>query len=768
MIPTNSSGTTNGCDNISSNCVIWQGPDISCIDLCNGDSISEVTSKLATKVCDLITNGVTSNPSLTGLDLSCLNISGTTPTTLVPVLQAMVTQICLNVGTGQSVPGTGGGGGGSQLRLNQSSNLPVTNQVTNDLPIMTLPACMQYNDANGNPVTQLRLDLFATLIAQQVCTNLASIATINSTLTSYSSRLNILEACVLPCSNAVVEAQIVPTCIPASNVGVLTNVSVVVLALETAFCTQRTATGNPSAINAAIGQTTITGTSTSLTESSVSYGSITGWNNSPTSLAQSTQNAWVVVDDMYTAIQALQKQVPTGCDAVTFGYETTTVLNAEGFITDVVFNFTKSSIPSSYTDSAGFTKITITDGLGASLNTTVSVAALQNSSSGYTFPVSTINTQQNLSILINFSVTDGSDTCTADQSSVVTGIVPCITLQAANISPVTTTAATITFMQSLGTTAVYKIDILNASGIIVSTYTQNNPAGTVSHVFTGLIPGTTYIVNISVTFGGVTNTCLANAIAFSTVSAALPCSAGMDVAFILDYTASMGAEIDAIKVGVAGIVNAVNTSSVESTYRMGLVTADEYLLATSPQPTYSTSTDYVALPAAQKITNTGTGANQIITAWEMFQNNNGTSFTAQLNKLNTGAVPSGVPLGGGAQGPDPTDMAIGLVIEGSALLGAFRPTVSKNVVVITDNLPSGSDDAFNATDYARIQSLTTTALTSGIKVFVLGAGTSLTYTPSVGATPVYPWRELAINTGGSWNVNEDSATISSTIVNGCA
>ena len=95
MIPTNSSGTTNGCDNISSNCVIWQGPDISCIDLCNGDSISEVTSKLATLVCDLITNGVTSNPSLTGLDLSCLNISGTTPTTLVPVLQTMETTAVL-------------------------------------------------------------------------------------------------------------------------------------------------------------------------------------------------------------------------------------------------------------------------------------------------------------------------------------------------------------------------------------------------------------------------------------------------------------------------------------------------------------------------------------------------------------------------------------------------------------------------------------------------------------------------------------------------
>ena len=142
MIPTSSSATTNGCDNISSNCVVWQGPDISCIDLCSGDTISEVTSKLGSKVCQIITDGVSANPSLTGLDLTCLNIQGQTPTTLVPVLQAMVTQICLN---------------------NSQSNDPISDQVQKNLPIMTLPACLQYNDASGNPVTELRLDLFATL-----------------------------------------------------------------------------------------------------------------------------------------------------------------------------------------------------------------------------------------------------------------------------------------------------------------------------------------------------------------------------------------------------------------------------------------------------------------------------------------------------------------------------------------------------------------------------------------------------------------------------
>ena len=53
MIPTSSSSDSNGCNNISSNCVIWQGPDISCINLCNGDTVSDVVAALAEKLCEL-------------------------------------------------------------------------------------------------------------------------------------------------------------------------------------------------------------------------------------------------------------------------------------------------------------------------------------------------------------------------------------------------------------------------------------------------------------------------------------------------------------------------------------------------------------------------------------------------------------------------------------------------------------------------------------------------------------------------------------------
>jgi len=742
MIPTNSSGSTNGCDNISSNCVIWQGPDISCINLCSGDTISEVTAKLATKVCDLITNGVSANPSLAGLDLTCLNIRGTTPTTLVPVLQAMVTEICAN---------------------NSGSNLPSSTYVTDNLPIMTLPACMQYNDASGNPVTQLRLDLFATLIADQVCTNLSSIQLINSTLTSYSSRLDVLEACVLPCSGAVSEVQIVPTCV--SNVGTLTNVSVVVLALESAFCALRNAVGLPAAVNAAVAQSVITGSYASLS-SSATYGAITGWNNSASTLAQSVQNAWVVIDDMYAAISSIQTNCcPSGCSAVTFGYSTTNRINsASNLIDAIIFDFQSSSIPSNFNDTSGYSIITLTDALGASLQTTVSVSQLQNSSSGYIFPTQTLNTSQNVSVQVDFSVTDGVDTCEASQSSVVTGLIPCP--PSITVGGITQTNVTVSFSNTLGTTAIYVIDIVNAAGVVVATQTINNPTASVSHQFTsGLVAGTAYVARVTVSFNGKVNQVCPNEQAFTMQNVATACSQGMDVAIVLDYTSTMGGEVTALQSGIAAVIGTIDNNSGSNAYRMALVTADE-AQGTTATPTYNTSSDYVALPSAQRIINTGGGHRQFLTAWQMFGNDNGTAFTTQLNKLNTGAPTSGVPLGQGDGSPDPTDMAIQQIMTGN-FVGAFRSNVAKFIVVITDDLPSGSDDAFDATDYAQIGTLTTIALLAGIKIIVLGAGTSKTYTPP-GASTVYPWRELAVNTGGSWNIAEDPATIQNELIAGCS
>ena len=227
---------------------------------------------------------------------------------------------------------------------------------------------------------------------------------------------------------------------------------------------------------------------------------------------------------------------------------------------------------------------------------------------------------------------------------------------------------------------------------------------------------------------------------------------------------------------MASIATTIDTSSGANNYRLGLVTVDmghnaPYRIV----PTYNTCTDYVNLPAAQKINNasagTGTGGNLFITAWEMFGNNNEANFTTQLNKLDGGVDGTCINLGQGSGTPEPTDYGASLIMN-QDFLGAFRNNVAKYIVIVTDALPSFTGDEFNASTWAGIQALIVQANSMGVKFFVVGSGVDIqgndpgqTGGPIV--TPLYPWRELATQTGGGYDSNVSGTAISNLIIAGC-
>jgi hypothetical protein len=78
------------CSPISSNCVIWQGPDIVCLDLCRGDSISIVIFKLACLVCD-----IKDSLDVDSYDLTCLNLDACdVPHDWKELFQLVIDKIC--------------------------------------------------------------------------------------------------------------------------------------------------------------------------------------------------------------------------------------------------------------------------------------------------------------------------------------------------------------------------------------------------------------------------------------------------------------------------------------------------------------------------------------------------------------------------------------------------------------------------------------------------------------------------------------------------
>lgn len=199
----------------------------------------------------------------------------------------------------------------------------------------------------------------------------------------------------------------------------------------------------------------------------------------------------------------------------------------------------------------------------------------------------------------------------------------------------------------------------------------------------------------------------------------IKCTDGMDIVFLVDYTGSMGTAINDVKTSIISIVSAIISES-NNNYRLGLVLFDEYNPNINPLALYEDKTAYTDLPSSQKYTNlydtTGTTSDrkQYITAMEVFSQNNQSSFTAQLNLLNTATF----PLGYGKDRPEPSDMGLDRVVNFD-LAGAFRSNVTKLVILITDAPSSGNDDVNNATDTAFAQTLISDCNSKGIKVLLM-------------------------------------------------
>lgn len=212
-----------------------------------------------------------------------------------------------------------------------------------------------------------------------------------------------------------------------------------------------------------------------------------------------------------------------------------------------------------------------------------------------------------------------------------------------------------------------------------------------------------------------------------------------------------GGGIEAVKDGIESIADEIAELSGGETYRLSFCIVDEKISGVAPS--YYNSSDYQALLGTpQAFFNAGAGVDQYITCLQVFTDNNINDFKTQVEKINTGAF----PLGDGAGGPEPTDMALGLIINNN-FHGSWRSNVAKFIIILTDAPPSGDDDYFTADDELVIAAHTTTCQAQGIKVCVLGSqyeGASL-------------WSNFAIATGGGTSPDYAGSSIIGLLQEGC-
>jgi hypothetical protein len=249
------------CNPISSNCVIWQGPDIACIKLCKGDTVSDVVAKLATELC-----AVLDTLDVQNYDISCFNITSCGPQNFQQLIQFLIDQICALQNVAPDAP--------------QKSGCPDC--------LVTVATCF----STEFPTGVAQLTDYVSAIAARICTIVLQVAALQNSIVDLDSRVTVLEGYFpLP---APEEPEIIPNCVLPS---VLTPASVVLSALELQFCQLVSATGSASEIIAAYLSQCVAGSDPRVNGGG-NMNTLPGWVDTVTNLAESITNIWLTICDI--------------------------------------------------------------------------------------------------------------------------------------------------------------------------------------------------------------------------------------------------------------------------------------------------------------------------------------------------------------------------------------------------------------------------------------------------------------------------------------
>ena len=149
------------CSPTSSNCVIWQGPDLDCIKLCKGDTISDVVENLATELCNII-----NQLNITNYELSCFNLVSCPPETFQELIQFLIDKIC-------------------EIQNIESNT---TTNVSGSCPdcLVSIATCF-INDDSGFVNQTMHLIDYVTLIGQTLCNLINEIEVTDLEITNLKS-----------------------------------------------------------------------------------------------------------------------------------------------------------------------------------------------------------------------------------------------------------------------------------------------------------------------------------------------------------------------------------------------------------------------------------------------------------------------------------------------------------------------------------------------------------------------------------------------------
>ena len=272
------------CSPISSNCVIWQGPDIPCIKLCRGDSISDIIHKLATELCNIM-----DLLDVNGYDLSCFDLVGCKPTNIQELIQFLIEKIC-------AIEAVDAG-------IIAENDLEKRSTSANTL--VTVAPCFVVGTTTVMTVTE-----YAIAMGTAICGLIDQITLINLQLDTLNIRVTTLEDAIPPSftvPSIIVDCTLSPSVIAGNSYTIDIVLDALVNDNTYGYCVLLSSTGLPADIVSAVLSQCIANTSVTLTNPPVPFATqyLGSWINIPATVADAITNLWITVCDIYNYLIAL-------------------------------------------------------------------------------------------------------------------------------------------------------------------------------------------------------------------------------------------------------------------------------------------------------------------------------------------------------------------------------------------------------------------------------------------------------------------------------
>jgi len=389
MLPTNSNEAKDkGCNPVSSNCVVWQGPDLECIGLCKGDTISDVIAKMATELCNLIEMF-----DLDGFSLACLAVPASDPVTNIhDLIQVLVERICALEGINATEAADGTPVSGSDCPINC---------------VVDIAPCFYYLNPQGDTITTMQLTDYVHAIGNRICDILSDIAALQDgqqVLDNQVNNVNTPAIAALEADKANKNSLYYQLSTKTDPTGSTKYITDALRSVENSLIGTQDATGTPTELYQSILKEGFLNDSAKLFGTG-NMASIPGWVDEPQKVSDTLGNIWLSIHDIRSAVAYMQENCcSTGCSDIYLNFRSAlNVTPGNSILT--VFTDGSTGFTSDWKQCSGDTRIVVTDVYGNSTTFRTDLIVLIDNPSGYSIDI----TATSIDVTTDLTVT--AETC---------------------------------------------------------------------------------------------------------------------------------------------------------------------------------------------------------------------------------------------------------------------------------------------------------------------------------------------------------------------